>query len=113
MKDFNKWIKEYTDKKNFDRTEDHMMAHMLLYSLWTHQQEKIDKLNWQYEELMDRRIEVRKLKAENKKLRECVKFYGKEFNHEVRNIDNQNLKCNVIDDGGKRARVCLKKLGDK
>ena len=44
MEEFKKWCDEYLDESNFESLSDHMMARMLLLSLWQYRQEEIDKL---------------------------------------------------------------------
>ena len=53
---------------------------------------------------------IKELEAENKKMREALDFYAQEENHKVVTINNQNLECKAIDDGGRRARQALKEL---
>ncbi len=55
-KEFKEWMNQYTDKSNFDDIDSKVCSNMLLFSMWEHRKEVI-----------------KKLEAENKKLRRCVK----------------------------------------
>ena len=56
---------------------------------------------------------INEIKEMQKKLdnaAEALDFYAQEENHKVVTINNQNLECKAIDDGGQRARQALKEL---
>jgi chromosome segregation ATPase len=54
--------------------------------------------------------ELSQLQEQNQKLRECLEYYANEKGWEVVTPDNRYLECEVIDDGGKRAKKCLAEI---
>jgi hypothetical protein len=50
---FKEWCDQYTSRENFDNFDDSMVSRMLLYSLWEHRQEEIDKLRDEHTKLKE------------------------------------------------------------
>lgn len=71
---------------------------------------RIEELGWQYEELMERRKEVRELKESLAKAVNTLRFYGDEYNWKETYYGYNTMKDN---DCGDEARKTLEELGEK
>lgn len=104
FEEFKKWKNQYRSKENFDRLEDHMMADMLLYSLWNYRDEQ----------------EKEKLQAVEEReriLRQAVEFYAEIDHWNFDKTDNVRSVISIVDLdednwGGIKARQALEKLSE-
>lgn len=91
------------------------------YAACQHKQKEIDELKLK---IMDIKGKRNKVEFENAKLKECVEFYAKQSNwmgwhRDVDSMPFDTEPAKAISDefdimlGGKRARQCLKELGEK
>ena len=117
-------ICSFVSKESCDKLKDALerkrRAHFEAIAHNTELDDTIDKLRDGHKNIMNIACqESRKLKAENKKLREALSFYAYEKNWTCYSRDfetgenlvmaNDNEEGNIH--GGKRARQCLKELG--